>query len=178
MLTRPVQHAAFCGVLLTTLLPSSIIFAAEFSQLNRSKLTTKPANNSTQLNNDNAKDLPQQSAIDSQGNVIELPDDTRSALEYRADDIYLKPSLQQHIDATHQATSSSRQANITMADDPNCRWLNNRIKHLKNQQRQTQHSQFSHYQDEIDIREAEWDCLKCASSGPNSVDRGACQYKR
>lgn len=174
MLTRQVQYAAIWGVLsITFLWSSSVAVAAELNQLNK-----QPSKNTTELSNDNANDLPPQSASDSQGNRITLPTETSSALEYRADDIYLKPSLQQHIDANQSPHFSSSQTRPSMVDDPSCRWLNNRIKHLQKKQRQTQHSQFSHYQDEIDIREDEWACLKCATSGPGNVDRGACQHKR
>ncbi|MGI2175637.1 hypothetical protein [Shewanella ulleungensis] len=185
MLTRPMLNTISCCALLLTpqllaqlLLTSllwitSIATASEFSQL-----TAKPSNNSTELNNSNANTLPQQSASDSQGNAITLPAEPRSALEYNADDIYIKPSLQKHIEANKPKKLSSRQANTNVADDPSCRWLKSRIKHLQKKQLQTQNSSFSHYQDEIDIRESEWACLKCATSGPNDVDRGECQHKR
>tara|TARA_R110002126_G_scaffold131249_1_gene274967 strand:- start:8021 stop:8557 length:537 start_codon:yes stop_codon:yes gene_type:complete len=173
MFTRQVQFATLCAVQWITLLSAPILYAGELSEL-----TQTSTNKAVSLTNDNAKNLPLQSASDSQGNTISLPSDTRSALEYRADEIYLKPSLQKLIKANQQTNTSSRQAGINVVDDPSCRWLNNRIKHLTKQQRQNQNSQFSHYQDEIDIRKSEWTCLKCATTGPNDVDRGECQHKR
>ncbi|MEH6463859.1 MAG: hypothetical protein V7771_08055 [Shewanella psychromarinicola] len=146
------------------------------------KLIIKEPDKRPPLTNDNANSLPSQYATDHQGNVIIIPTEQRSALEYRADDIYLKPSHKKSPikknNTRSSITASSGVNSTTIANDPSCRWLNNRIKHLQKKQRQTQNSQFSHYQDEIDIRESEWTCLKCATSGPNNVDRGECQYKR
>ncbi|GGB58151.1 hypothetical protein K8B83_01110 [Shewanella inventionis] len=174
MLTRLTQKATLRGGLpLTLLWIFSVASASEFSQL-----TAKPAKDNAELNNDNANQLPQQYATDSQGNIIAIPTKAQSALEYNANDIFIKPSLQKHIDANKAITSSAHQTSTNMADDPSCRWLQSRITHLQKKQRQTQNSSFSHYQDEIDIRESEWDCLKCATSGPNDVDRGECQHKR
>lgn len=174
MLTRLQLTATWCYVLLLSLLwITPTLLASEFSQL-----IEGTSNNPTELNNDHAHHLPQQYATDSQGNHLTLPTEDRAALKYNADDIFIKPSLQQYIDDNKAVASSSRQASTPVADDPNCRWLHSRIKHLQKKQKQVQNSRFSHYQDEIDIRKDEWACLKCATSGPNDVDRGECQYKR
>jgi len=141
-----------------------------------SQLIIKAPDKLTPLTNDNANSLPPQYASDHQGNAIIIPTEQRSALEYRAKDSDLKPSQQAR--TTTKTPRASTTASTTIANDPNCRWLNNRLTHLQKKLRQTQNNQFSHYQDEIDIRETEWTCLKCASTGPSHVDRNACQAKR
>ncbi|MBB1439791.1 hypothetical protein H5202_14140 [Shewanella sp. SG41-4] len=177
MLTRRTNmlFVLFAGLMMPL---STSLLASELT-----KLIVKEPDKLAPLTNDNADSLPTQYATDHQGNVIVIPTEQSSALEYRADDIYLKPSRKKLITTQSNAGSSiSKRSNTmsitTITNDPNCRWLNNRIKNLKKKQRQTQNSQFSHYQDEIDIRQKEWTCLKCATSGPNNVDRGECQHKR
>ncbi|MGX9462276.1 hypothetical protein ACWXWU_13725 [Shewanella sp. A14] len=145
-------------------------------------LIIKEPQKQTRLTNDNANTLPPQYASDHQGNVIIIPTEPSSALEYQADDIYLKPSLKKSA-PNKTKTRSSRAVHpaiekTKIANDPSCRWLNSRLKHLKKKRHQTQNHQFSHYQDEIDIRQQEWKCLKCASTGPTDVDRNICQPKR
>ncbi|AZG71319.1 hypothetical protein [Shewanella livingstonensis] len=131
------------------------------------------------LTNDNANSLPSQYATDSQGKVIIIPSEQRSALEYRADDIYLKPARKKpNTKQTNTRSSTTSRSSITIANDPSCRWLHSRLKHLTKKLRQTQSNQFSHYQDEIDLRKREWRCLKCASTGPTDVERNVCQSKR
>jgi hypothetical protein len=131
------------------------------------------------LTNDNANSLPSQYASDHQGNEIIIPNGQRSALEYRSDDIYLKPTREKlTTKPTNTRSSITSQSTSTIANDPGCRWLNSRLKHLQKKLRQTQSNQFSHYQDEIDMRKREWHCLKCASNGPTDVDRNVCQHKR
>lgn len=176
MLTRPINilFVLFAAVMM---LFSTSLLASELT-----KLMIKQPDKPTQLTNDNANSLPLQYATDHQGNVIVIPTEQSSALEYRADDIYLKPSHKKSpIKKNNTRSSTAKRTTLkskTIANDPSCRWLHSRIKQLQKKQRQTQNSQFSHYQDEIDIRESEWACLKCATSGPNNVDRGECQHKR
>jgi hypothetical protein len=181
MLTRLINMLFVLFTVWMMLLSTSLL-ASELT-----KLIIKEPDKRPPLTNDNANSLPSQYATDHQGNVIIIPTEHRSALEYRADDIYLKPSHKKPTTkqnntrssiSKHSTITNTAIASKTIANDPSCRWLNNRIKHLQKKQRQTQNSQFSHYQDEIDIRESEWTCLKCATSGPNNVDRGECQHKR
>jgi hypothetical protein len=176
MLTRLIYILCSLFAVLMVLLTRPLL-ASELT-----KLMLKKPDILIPLTNDNANSLPPQYATDHQGKVLNIPTDQGSALEYRADDIYLKPSQKKPTNTQTNTRSSIRASSgvnsTTIANDPSCRWLNNRIKHLQKKQRQTQNSQFSHYQDEIDIRESEWTCLKCATSGPNNVDRGECQYKR
>lgn len=176
MLTRLINilFVLFAAVMM---LFSTSLLASELT-----KLMIKQPDKPTQLTNDNANSLPSQYATDHQGNVIVIPTEQSSALEYRADDIYLKPRHKKSpIKKNNTRSSTVKRTTLksaTIANDPSCRWLHSRIKQLQKKQRHTQNSQFSHYQDEIDIREGEWACLKCATSGPNNVDRGECQHKR
>ncbi|QDE33081.1 hypothetical protein [Shewanella polaris] len=168
MLTPITRISTSLFIVLLTF-PSKLLIAGELTDL-----ITKEPNQHTQLTNDNASSLPPQHASDHLGKVIIVPEKPRSGLEYKSDDIYLKPSLKNQI--TKQ--TNNRSSRSTIANDPSCRWLDNRLKHLQKKLRQTKNNQFSHYQDEIDIRKREFTCLKCASTGPTDVDRSICQPKR
>ena len=151
------------------MLLSNLLIASELTEL-----ITKEPEQHKHLTNDNVRSLPPQHASDHQGKTIAIPIKPRSSLEYNSDDIYLKPNLKR---PTIKNTSN-RSLRSKIANDPNCRWLDNRVKHLQKKLRQTQNNKFSHYQDEIDIRNKEFKCLKCASTGPIDIDRNICQPKR
>ncbi len=65
-----------------------------------------------------------------------------------------------------------------VANDPGCRWLNNRMNNLDRHLSAGINSRNRHYQQELDIRQQEWQCMKCGAEGPEQSDHASCQYKR
>jgi hypothetical protein len=96
MLTRLI-NILFVLFTVWMMLLSTSLLASELT-----KLIIKEPDKRPPLTNDNANSLPSQYATDHQGNVIIIPTEHRSALEYRADDIYLKPSHKKTNNQTKQ----------------------------------------------------------------------------
>ncbi|MGL4473216.1 MAG: hypothetical protein ACRCT7_01935 [Shewanella sp.] len=72
---------------------------------------------------------------------------------------------------TRTSTTSSAAVSPTFANDPSCRWLNNRIQ-LLNEQQQA----FGHQPAELRQRRQEWRCLDCSGDGPTLKQRQVCSF--
>jgi hypothetical protein len=65
-----------------------------------------------------------------------------------------------------------------VANDAGCRWLDSRMDHLEGQSTQAGTQDLGHQAAELEIRQKEWQCLKCGVEGPSVADRSRCQHKR
>lgn len=126
--------------------------------------------------------LPADSALDSEGNPIMIPDEHRSALHYRPQDLpATKQSKSQRRETSKKSKKDNRQRiaqRQQVADDPSCRWLHQRMNQLKSKLRSQSKPEFGFHRDELNIRRSEWACMKCGAEGPSVSDYQKCQYKR
>ncbi len=122
--------------------------------------------------------LPLGTVLDSQGNPIKLPTTIESSLEFKtAQPKAMKSPLQQKSNnksknILNRKKQLTRQAKV--ANDPNCRWLAQRIKQLKKHKSSTK----GYQNQELTIREKEWKCMKCSAEGPKQEDYARCQHRR
>lgn len=179
MNTTQLSHTAQFIVYLMLVL-SCQAFSSEYESLTKQN-STQASN--VVLTNDAVKNLPQDKSIDNQGNVLDA-DLSQVALEYRAEEAknrYYRLSSQgektkttkkQKKQQTKAALGSTKTAN-----DASCRWLKNRIKHLNKQIKPNINHQ-QHLENELSIRQDEWQCLQCGGAGPKPTDYHQCQYRR
>lgn len=125
--------------------------------------------------------LPLGVVLDSHGKPIAMPSGNRAALEYRSEEAEVSSvtpppqSAQKKSKTKNQKQSRKQRASRTnIANDPSCRWLDQRMKELEKKQNLDK----SHHQQELKIRNKEWKCMKCASEGPKQPDYARCQYRR
>lgn len=113
--------------------------------------------------------LPQNTVLDAEGQPIAIPDTPKVSLNYQSSSYInnAKPAEKRENDLS-KAKTLNRQ--IYIANDPNCRWLNSRIKTLQKFSKQ----KFSHYHNEINRRLKEWRCLNCEGKGPSQADYARC----
>ncbi|WP_394130874.1 hypothetical protein [Shewanella maritima] len=133
----------------------------------------------------NQRHLPLGALFDATGRPIIMPKQDQLALEFESQ-LYLtsaeKPS-QVHSSESSKPISTAKgkrnnHQNLKVANDVNCRWLNNRIHYLERQLNNNHSSHYSHYRAELVEREKEFSCLHCASTGPQEGDHHRCQYRR
>lgn len=134
------------------------------------------------LSNENISQLGQDGVFDSEGRPLKI-NPPSLALEYYADEALVdrtwasksKPSKSKPTKSKNKASPAL--AAHKVANDPSCRWLDNRISYLQRKLRPgTQNQQ--HFEREMTARLDEWKCLKCESKGPSEGDHALCQYKR
>lgn len=127
------------------------------------------------------------SALNDKGQPLELPDQPKSSLNYSPPPIEdsKQSSTQSRVtkDSPHKkAKPKSRKQQLvsrsSVANDPGCRWLNARMNSLERQISSGVNSRNRHYQQELKIRQDEWECMKCGAEGPAQSDHAACQYRR
>ncbi|MCE9686159.1 hypothetical protein LZP73_08000 [Shewanella sp. AS16] len=86
------------------------------------------------------------------------------------------------IAGTTQKRQQSRKQTLAsrahVANDPGCRWLDNRMDQLEAQLRVKNNSFVQGYRRELTTRRREWQCLKCGAEGPSQADHSHCQHKR
>ncbi|MCE9680396.1 hypothetical protein LZP69_14655 [Shewanella sp. AS1] len=127
--------------------------------------------------------IPKDGARDSNGKPLPIPETPSSALHYSSSETR-EPKEQKRKKSQKQRTSKSSNqhnnqlARSQVADDPSCRWLDNRIRQLEKQLRHTSASRYGFHRDELNIRETEWQCLKCGGEGPKVADHARCQHRR
>ncbi|UJF22360.1 hypothetical protein [Shewanella sp. OMA3-2] len=162
----------------------SVIFQLSLNQSvagdDWAQLTDKAKSKQTELNNQSAVELGKDGVYDSEGRPIKISQPA-FALEYNADEASIAPYQQSAKKSTKGAIKTSAKtkpsATANMADDPSCRWLNNRISYLQGKVRsENRHQQ--HFDKELSARLSEWKCLQCAEKGPSQGDHDRCQYKR
>ncbi|MGI2258523.1 hypothetical protein [Shewanella sp. GXUN23E] len=123
--------------------------------------------------------LPLDTVLDANGNPIAIPQQTESALELPAPElipISAKQEKQTKVKSQPAKKLSRKQAlanRDSVANDPSCRWLDQRLKQLESTLKQ----KYGHQQDEYSVRFQEWQCLKCGAEGPVSGDHDKCQAR-
>ena len=133
--------------------------------------------------------LPLGTLRDSNGQPIAIPSEPQSAFEYSAPTITpAAPSKTQATKATKKTTKPAKTKKLTrkqqlasreqVANNPNCRWLDQRMSQLEAQMRSKQDNASQYHADELSARQQEWQCLKCGAEGPNRDDHSRCQYRR
>ncbi|QYJ86048.1 hypothetical protein K0I73_18145 [Shewanella mesophila] len=130
--------------------------------------------------------LPANSALDSDGNPIVIPKDHSSALHYTSEPIRQKPTIKPSQKNTKKSSKKSHRlsrkqqlaSRQSVADNPSCRWLNQRMTQLEKSLKKQRSHQFGYQAEELKARKSEWVCMKCGAEGPNQNDHHKCQYKR
>lgn len=130
--------------------------------------------------------LPLGTLLDSDGKPITIPSEPQSAFEYSPTNI--PPAKSTKTKETKKITNTTKNKKLTrkqqlasresVANSPNCRWLNQRMAQLEAQMRSQQVSTAQYSTDELSARQQEWQCLKCGAEGPNQDDHSRCQYRR
>lgn len=125
--------------------------------------------------------LPLNTVLDAEGKPIPLPIRTQSALELPAPAESDAAGKQIRPKPVNSAQSKPKTLNRkqqlanrqSVANDPQCRWLHQRLKQLEATQIQT----YGHHQQELKLRMQEWRCLKCGAEGPSQGDHDKCQAR-
>lgn len=128
--------------------------------------------------------LPLGTVLDDKGHPLTIPTQNKTALSYSA----TPPASNSHSKKTPQSKPKSNYKKISrkqqlasrknVANDAGCRWLNGRMKQLEKQLRVGVNHRNQHQQQELSVRQDEWECLKCGVEGPNPSDHHSCQYRR
>ncbi|MCW3172186.1 hypothetical protein [Shewanella subflava] len=143
-------------------------------------LTHKSESTSNTLSNENITQLGADGVFDSEGKPINI-NPPSLALEYYADEALVERSWGSKTKVNPSYKSKTKVSSALkapkVANDPSCRWLDNRISYLQRKLRPgTQNQQ--HFEREMTARLGEWKCLKCETKGPSQGDHALCQYKR
>lgn len=128
--------------------------------------------------------LPLGTVLDDKGQPLTIPTQNKTALSYSA----TPPASNSHSKKTPQSKPKSNYKKISrkqqlasrknVANDAGCRWLNGRMKQLEKQLRVGVNHRNQHQQQELSVRQDEWECLKCGVEGPHPSDHHSCQYRR
>ncbi len=126
--------------------------------------------------------IPEDGALDSNGNPLIIPKQPKSSLHYRSEEAKTAPSKPRK-NQTKQLKKSKKghkqQAKRSyVANDPSCRWLNKRMQQLEKQIKQQSKPNRAFHTKELKVRQKEWNCLKCGAEGPQVNDHARCQYRR
>ncbi|MCF1428272.1 MAG: hypothetical protein LPH21_08105 [Shewanella sp.] len=123
--------------------------------------------------------LPLDTVLDANGDPIAIPQRPRSALELPSPE-FMPPSPTPKKNpkvrsrTTQKLNRKQQLANRdSVANDPTCRWLDQRLKQLESAQKQ----KYGYQQDEYSVRFKEWQCLKCGAEGPGRGDHDKCQTR-
>lgn len=171
MLTRfaAVIPARLLLLLMLSLSPMFAIGAPDIASL-------KPEDSASET----PKTLPLGTLLDANGQPMALPQQHQGAMHYQApkqSPIKPRSNPAPSSQRNHAGKGKSKASNtkrITVANDPTCRWLDQRLKQLQIQQQQ----RYGHQQRELTLRRKEWRCLDCAGKGPEAGDHARCQIKR
>lgn len=128
--------------------------------------------------------LPLGAVLDDKGQPLTIPSQNQTALSYSS----TPAANNSHSKKKPQSKPKSKQKKISrkqqlasrkrVANDAGCRWLNGRMKQLEKQLRLGVNHRNQHQQQELSVRQDEWECLKCGAEGPNPSDHHSCQYRR
>ncbi|MCL1038816.1 hypothetical protein L2750_16935 [Shewanella submarina] len=126
--------------------------------------------------------LPLDTVLDEHGNPIAIPKQ-QSALEMPApatpspEAPRNKSNEKQVSDKAKKPRKLSRKQQLanrtSVANDPFCRWLDQRLKQLEKAGTQ----KYGHHAQERKVRMQEWQCLKCGAEGPATGDHHKCQAR-
>lgn len=128
--------------------------------------------------------LPLGTLLDGDGKPINIPNRPQSAFNYSAPTISpIEPSKAKKTTLTKTSKNKKlRRKQLTnrkhVANDPSCRWLDQRMTLLEAQTSKKQGKTAKYQTDELNARQREWQCLKCGIEGPNQADYSRCQYRR
>lgn len=144
-----------------------------------------------------ASPLPLGSLLDSQGHALPLPSQTLADFSYSSP---VTPELTpaktprskkspkaKTVNANTSTKRAKTQSNTSkqlltrrenVANDANCRWLDNRMTQLESQLPKNTDHKNAHQQTELSARWQEWQCLQCDSQVTANIDRSHCQYRR
>ncbi|ACJ31546.1 Conserved hypothetical protein [Shewanella piezotolerans WP3] len=128
--------------------------------------------------------LPLGTVLDDKGQPLTIPTQNKTALSYSTPPAVnsshnIKTPLSKP-KSKYKKTSRKQQlaSRKNVANDAGCRWLNGRMKQLEKQLRLGVNHRNQHQQQELNVRQDEWECLKCGVEGPNPSDHHSCQYRR
>ncbi len=128
--------------------------------------------------------LPLGVVLDDQGQPLTIPTQDKTALSYSsippASNSKSKKKPPSKPKAKNKSNSRKQQLSSrkSIANDAGCRWLNGRMKQLEKQLTAGVNHRNRHQQQELSVRQDEWECLKCGVEGPNPSDHHSCQYRR
>jgi hypothetical protein len=133
-----------------------------------------------------AEPIPLGTLLDSEGKPIINPSEPQSGFEYSAPTTSAEPKTKTPKSTTATKANKSKKLNRKqqlasrerVANDPNCRWLDQRMSQLEAQMRSKQGNTAKYRSDELSARQQEWQCLKGGAEGPNQDDHSRCQYRR
>ncbi|MGL4577541.1 MAG: hypothetical protein ACRCVV_06380 [Shewanella sp.] len=163
--------------------------------------TTEPSLSSLPQPKNN-KHLPLGTLLDSQGQPLSLPHHSQSALEYSGPQLTTeaaspprratpqrahssplshssKPSRASTMTSSNQKPANTKRLSRQhIANDPSCRWLDNRLNQLESRHNSQLNPPSQYHAQELHARQQEWRCLKCGAEGPAQADYARCQYRR
>ena len=128
--------------------------------------------------------LPLGVVLDDKGQPLSIPQSNNAALNYTpvTTTSHTKSSNKASEKPKSKSKKTSRKQQLasrkSVANDAGCRWLNNRMKLLEKQLSPGLNHRNQHQKQELEIRQDEWECLKCGVEGPNPSDHHSCQYRR
>ncbi|MCT8980633.1 MULTISPECIES: hypothetical protein [Shewanella] len=115
--------------------------------------------------------LPLGLALDSEGNLIAIPQQFEAALEYESAPL---PKASRDSKPTKSRKKKASKPRRQVADDPSCRWLDKRMKELERRLRQKDSHTARFLQAELGEHQQQFRCLKCSGSGPETQDYSRC----
>ncbi|MCL1077126.1 hypothetical protein D5R81_03610 [Parashewanella spongiae] len=128
-----------------------------------------------------AKSLRLNSATDDQGQPLKIPKDDNnshfegavSVVDNNSQNEQTKPRFFKDLSRKEMLHSRA-----SIANDPSCRWLHNRLQFLEHKLKMGMDMRFGFHKKEWKARHKEWVCLKCGVEGPSIHDYAQCQFKR
>jgi len=144
-----------------------------------SAITPQTAATLNTLSNENIAQLGSDGVFDSEGQPVTI-NPPSLALEYHADEALVDRAWGSKGKVSQPYKSKAKVSALKapkVANDPSCRWLDNRISYLQRKLRPGAQNQ-QHFENEMNVRLDEWKCLKCETKGPSEGDHSLCQYKR
>ncbi|MGS0726971.1 hypothetical protein ACVBIO_03775 [Shewanella sp. 0m-8] len=171
------------------LIATLIILYSQTSYCSELISSSKPTSRN-KPNSHNEQDRPSLdlgSVLNDKGQPITVPSETQSHFNYSAPAIAASSpanakNSKTNKTKTKKAKPQSRKQQLAsrskVANDPGCRWLNGRMNSLERNLSSGVNSRNRHYQQELSVRQGEWECMKCGAEGPDQSDHGNCQHKR
>ncbi|MCL1138231.1 hypothetical protein [Shewanella pneumatophori] len=133
-------------------------------------------------NEQTSNPLPLGSMLDDKGRPIIHSNKSYTDLQFSVQKAKSKTPAQPLKASSKKPKTTSRKQQLasrsSVANSPSCRWLNSRMSSLERQLAVGVNVRNLHYQQELDIRQGEWECMKCGAEGPAQADHATCQYRR
>lgn len=126
--------------------------------------------------------LPLGSILDDKGRPLSHSNKPHTDLQFSSPKTTRYRSSTQLKSNSKKLKAKSRKQQLasrsSVANNPSCRWLHNRMTSLERQLQQGVNVRNLHYQQELTARQGEWECMKCGAEGPAQADHANCQYRR